>query len=156
MMLDLCIEDLNRIVGGDVALGLMPPLAGRLEPIRRLVVDSSVARPGDVYWALCGPGFDGAMTAEEAYARGALGVVVSSRQVEPWAGKFALRVANTNHALTVLAEYEQVRRSARRQRPLAIERGDSTSLVAAMLHGAAVSVEELIEQVARRRSCMAL
>src|SRR5262245_34413055 len=99
LMLNLCIEELHRIVGGEVRLGLMPPLAGTLEPLRRVVVDSSRARPGDVYWALVGPDYDGAQTAEEAFTRGALGVVVSSRSVEPWAGKFVLRVPDANQAL---------------------------------------------------------
>jgi UDP-N-acetylmuramyl pentapeptide synthase len=152
-MLQLCIEELNKIVGGEVKLGLMPPLAGQLEPIRRVIVDSSVARPGDVYWALFGHGYDGANTAEEAYARGALGVVASSRRVEPWAGKFALRVADANLALSALAEHEQIRRRASTRRPPAFHDGDTTGMVAAMLRGASVSVADVLETVSRRTSC---
>jgi UDP-N-acetylmuramyl pentapeptide synthase len=155
-MLDLCIDELSRVVGGETRLGLMPPLAGHLEPIRRIVVDSAMARPGDVYWALVGAGFDGARTAEEAFARGALGVVTSSRPIEPWAGKFVVRVPNANQALCQLAEHERLRYLGRRCKPVPFHAGDTTGMVAAMLRGDKIAIEDLVHQMSRRPACAVL
>jgi UDP-N-acetylmuramyl pentapeptide synthase len=153
-MLNLCIEDLQRIVGGEVKLGLMPPLAGTLEPLRRVVVDSSRARPGDVYWALTGTNYDGACTAEEAFARGALGIVVSSRPVEPWAGKFVLRVPDANEALLRLSEYERLRALGRQRRPPPFHGGDSTGMVAALLSGGNVTVDAIVQCRSQNQTCV--
>jgi hypothetical protein len=144
-MLNLCIDELQRVVGGEVRLGLMPPLAGTLEPLRRVVVDSSRARPGDVYWALVAPDYDGAHTAEEAFTRGALGVVVSSRNVEPWAGKFVLQVSDANQALRDLAEHQRLRSLGRRRSPAPFHDGDSTGMVAALLSGGPITVEAILQ-----------
>jgi len=102
-MLNLSIGDLAEITNGCLRLGTMPPVAGESEPIRRVVLDSHDARPGDVYWAAAGLSFEGAALAESAFAHGALGVVASARRVEPWAGKFVLDVADANLALSRLA-----------------------------------------------------
>lgn len=152
MVLHLCISDLQKILGGELTLGMMPPLAGKLEPLRRVVVDSSAARPGDVYWAITGPGYDGAQMAEEAYARGALGVVVSSRHVEPWAGKFTLRVEDSNAALYMLAENERLRNLGRRLKPLPYHQGDTTGMVALLFRGDPVKIEQIIERLNQRRT----
>jgi hypothetical protein len=149
-MMNLCIEELQRIVGGEVQLGLMPPLAGKLEPLRRVVVDSSAARPGDVYWALVGEDFDGARMAEEAFARGALGVVASSRHVEPWAGKFVLTVRDANVALHTLAEHERRRSLGRHRKTSSFHEGDSTGMVAALLNGRSVPVDTILQCVSRQ------
>ena len=82
----------------------MPPLAGAFEPVRRVVLDSSDARPGDVYWAVTGRYFEGAALVENAFAHGALGAVASGRRIEPWAGKFTLEVEDANRALCRLAK----------------------------------------------------
>ena len=102
-MFNLSIGDLADITNGTLRLGTMPPLAGESEPVRRVVLDSHDARPGDVYWAVTGPSFEGAALAENAFAHGALGVVTSGNRVEPWAGKFVLDVADANLALSRLA-----------------------------------------------------
>lgn len=154
-MLNLCIAELHGVIGGDIQLGLMPPLAGKLEPIRRVVVDSAAARPGDVFWALVGPGYEGSRMAEEAFARGALGVVTSTRYIEPWAGKFSVRVADANEALCKLAAHEQLKPVPRRRKPLPFHEGDTTGMVAALLGGGNVSLEALIKEVSRRKVLVA-
>lgn len=149
-MLNLSIAELQRVTGGELQLGLMPPFAGKLEPIRRAIVDSTAARPGDVFWAIAAPGYDGARYAEEAFTRGALGVVVSTRHVEPWAGKFTLRVTDANAALSKLIEHEKLKRTARRCKPLAYHDGDTTGMIASLIYGGSVSLEQIIEHASRK------
>lgn len=90
------IRDLARACGGRLTLGAMPPVGGELEPVGRLVADLQELQPGDVYWELGGTRRP---FAEEAFARGACGVVVSGRHVEPWAGKFTIEVSCPQEAL---------------------------------------------------------
>ena len=105
MINDLCIRDLAAIIGGSLQLGSMPPLGGELEPICRVVTDTRHVKPGDVFWGLAGERSDGSLMAEDAFARGALGVVVAGRHVEPWAGKFTIRVADVNKAFGRLTRW---------------------------------------------------
>ncbi len=98
-MEQLTISDIARISGGAVKLGDLPPLGGELEPVNRIVVDSRDVRHGDLFWAMPG----GEVYAEDAFSRGALGVVTSGRHVEPWAGKFSLLVDDTKWSLWQLA-----------------------------------------------------
>lgn len=97
-MSTLSTGELAAIVGGRLRLGSMPPLGGDLEPIGRLSLDSRVIAPGEVFWGLAGQS-DAAGLPEEAYARGALGVVVAGRRVEPWAGTFSIEVDDPKWAL---------------------------------------------------------
>jgi len=94
----MCISEFADALGGRLTWAMMPPLAGGLEPVRGIVIDSRLAMPGDVYWALEGPEHDGAVWVHDAFGRGALGAVVDHRHVEPWAGKFVLHVAEVNAA----------------------------------------------------------
>ncbi len=108
-MLDLCIRDLVRIVGGQLSLGSMPPLGGEFEPIGRIVVNCDEVEPGDVFWELPGSPQADSQFAEEAFMRSASGAVVSGRHVEPWAGKFSIRVKDTSEALWQLARWVRCR-----------------------------------------------
>ncbi len=97
----LCIRDLTEIVGGRLMLGSMPPLGGQLEPLGRLVSDDQLVRGGDVVFVGAGT----PCVADVLYAQGALGVVVGGRHVEPWAGRFSLRVDDVPRALGRLAAW---------------------------------------------------
>jgi UDP-N-acetylmuramoyl-tripeptide--D-alanyl-D-alanine ligase len=99
----LCLRELAEIVGGRLRLGCMPPLGGEHEPLGRITTDSERVRPGDVFWGLATSEENSSWRAEEAYARGALGAVVSGRRLEPWAGKFSLEVEDARAALWRLA-----------------------------------------------------
>jgi UDP-N-acetylmuramyl pentapeptide synthase len=103
-MMQLSIGELASVVGGQLCLGALPPLAGEYEPVRRIVVECQEVAPGDVYWGLVRPGFDGSRLADTAFMRGALGVVVGGRHVEPWAGRFSIVVPDANGALKQLAQ----------------------------------------------------
>ena len=77
----------------------MPPLAGLFEPVGRVVVDVREARNRDVLWMFDSQSRHACYQADEAFSRGALGVVVAGRRIEPWAGKFCVNVANSIAAL---------------------------------------------------------
>jgi hypothetical protein len=143
-MLRLCIGELADIVGGKLTLGSLPPLAGVHEPVYRIVVDSCEARPGDVYWALTAPDYDGVRLADDAYQRGALGVVASGRHVEPWAGRFSLEVSDANAALRQLVDHLPKRRTNRH--PSRNQKQNTTRMVQAMLDGDPVPLEAIIER----------
>ena len=95
-MNNVCLRDITEIIGGELQLGSLPPLDGEMQSVDRIVTDSRLVQPGDVYWAATKWDDDGA---EMAYARGAIGVVVSGHRVEPWAGKFCIQVDDANQAL---------------------------------------------------------
>ncbi len=115
-MNDLCIRDLAHVVRGRLRLADMPPLGGEWEPIQRIVLDLEQVGPGDV--AVLGgqdaetnlttaPGDSGWV--EEAYLRGALGIVTAGRPIEPWAGRFSVNVKNTKLAVRRLAAWARRR-----------------------------------------------
>jgi len=92
--MNLTIEQLGELADGRITLGAMPPLAGKLEPIGRIVFDPQLVGRRDIYWALSVGVFDGALFAGEAFSRGALGVVLAGRRIEPWAGSFCITVTD--------------------------------------------------------------
>ena len=102
-MCEYSIGTLAATLGGQLSLGSMPPLDGEATPVGRIVSDTRTLEPGDVFWALVGPKFNGADFADEAFARGAAGVVVAGRQVEPWAGRWSLQIDDTRWGLWRLA-----------------------------------------------------
>ena len=83
----------------------MPPCDGDTTLVGPIVTDSRVVEPEEVFWGLEGPRFNGAHFAEEAFIRGAAGVVATGRRVEPWAGRWALQVDDSRQALWKLAAW---------------------------------------------------
>ncbi len=67
-------------------------------PVGRVVIDSRQVEPGDVFWGLTGSHSDGSAFADEAFSRGAAGVVVN-RPVQAPEGCWALIVDDTLRAL---------------------------------------------------------
>lgn len=104
-MMELDCGTLNRLVHGRLNLGTMPPLGGSQEPVGRLLGPCDLARttprPGDVFWDV-GSELPPAHAAQEAYLRGFTGVVTTA-EVEPWAGTFAVQVCDPLAALETLA-----------------------------------------------------
>ena len=98
----LSIGELVEIVGGQLVMSSMPPLAGDLEPIHRIATCLEQVQTGDVFiWGQ--PYAQTAGFAEVAYASGALGVIVEDHSIEPWAGRFCLVTDDTRRALHRLA-----------------------------------------------------
>jgi hypothetical protein len=92
--MQLCLQDLAELTGGQLRLARMPPRDGELARIHRLVLREDGCSEGSVYWC-----FDRRQCAAElSYLRGALGVV-SSQFIEPWPGRFSLLVADPLRAL---------------------------------------------------------
>lgn len=104
-MISLSLEQLAEIVGGRLTLGSPPPLGGEWDPAGRMVAEIERVQPGDIFWGFAADGEDDARKADEALARGAQGVVVAHRPIEPWAGRFTLRVENTRWAWWKLARH---------------------------------------------------
>jgi UDP-N-acetylmuramoyl-tripeptide--D-alanyl-D-alanine ligase len=97
------IRDLTDSIDGHLQFGSPPPLHGSLQPLSRSVSEVRDVHPGDLWWALETSSCDSACRAHEAYMRGALGVVVGGRAIEPWAGRFCLAVQDARWALWQLA-----------------------------------------------------
>lgn len=93
-MLNLSIGQFSEMIDGPVRLGTMPPLAGLHEPIGRITFDVQSVQPCCVFWALRTVACDAAIHVDEAFIRGARGVVVQGRRTEPWAGSFCITVSD--------------------------------------------------------------
>jgi UDP-N-acetylmuramoyl-tripeptide--D-alanyl-D-alanine ligase len=107
------IKQLHEITGGRLRLATLPPRGGELARVRHVVIDSRQARRGDVFWGLVGTHLDGSHFATEAYARGAEGVVVGRKYVQPWPGCWSLEVDDSLKALEQLAAWNRRRHGGR-------------------------------------------
>lgn len=107
--MEISIAELQSVLAGELRFGSPPPRDGHHALAGSIVTDSRQARPGDVFWALSGEHRDGANFADDALRRGAQGVVVSQRRIEPWAGTFVLDVAESKLALWQLADWNRRR-----------------------------------------------
>ncbi len=108
-MPDFSLRELAEIVGGRLNFGTMPPVDGDGLSMGRIVTDSRQVTPDDVFWALAGSRHNGAHFVDEAFERGATGVVVARRDVEPWAGRWSLRLDDAEWGLWQLAEATRCR-----------------------------------------------
>jgi UDP-N-acetylmuramoyl-tripeptide--D-alanyl-D-alanine ligase len=106
-MFDLNLQQLHEILGGRLRLATLAPRDGDATRIGRIVTDSRQLAPGDVFWGLAGPKFDGSDFAEQAFEAGATGVVVAGRYVKPWPGRWSLEVDNGERSLTRLATWNR-------------------------------------------------
>ena len=113
--MQLCLHDLAELTGGKLRLAAMPPREGELARVQRFVLNANAAGEGDVYW--CFGGRD--CSAELAYIRGALGVIVADRQLEPWPGRFSLLVDDPVAALQRLVK-SLIRQEAVEDWPVAV------------------------------------
>lgn len=78
-------------------------------PCGRMVIDSRQVQPGDIFWALPGEHRDGGNFVTDAFARGAIGAVVASRQSQLPQGRWSLVVDNTQVALQRVAAWQRQR-----------------------------------------------
>lgn len=102
-MAEISTGRLSKAIDGRLCFGSLPPLGGQFEPAGRIVVDVERVREQDIFWAL--PGRQ--QLAEQAFVRGASGVIVCGRHVEPWAGKYSIHVENSYAALGRLARWSR-------------------------------------------------
>lgn len=148
-MFELCCGDVADITGGQLQLGVLPPIGGRHEPVLRIGTRSDEVQPGDVFWDLTGdPNIIGG-SAEEAFIRGAAGVVTARRGLEPWAGSFAVVVRDARRALLDLGNWARRRTLGR----FVLVSGDEPSLVAHLVSKAlAGRMAHTVEPAAPLRS----
>lgn len=103
-MVDLSAGEFARIVHGQLKLASMPPIGGVYEPVRHVRVDTRDVTEGDIVFVSSQHAWPDTQIPEEAYALGAVGVI-AERHVEPWAGRFSIRVTSTSAALWELATW---------------------------------------------------
>src|SRR5262245_29649159 len=96
----LCLQDLVEVTGGELKLAAMPPRDGELTHVRRIVLSAEAAGMGDLFWCLARR----AGEIELAYLNGALGIVAAGPSVEPWPGRFSLRIDDPIMGLSRLIE----------------------------------------------------
>src|ERR1041385_6573888 len=101
----LTLAQLRDVTGGSLRLPAMPPRHGETTHVGPIVTDSRRVQSDMVFWGLKGPRFDGSYFAEDALVRGASGVVVAGREVEPWPGRWSLKVDDALQSLWKLAAW---------------------------------------------------
>jgi len=112
-MSTLSLRDLATVTDGNLHLGDLPPLGGDSETVDRINFDLETLAPGGLYWDLSHSPEGGFGKAEVAFLTGAAGVLVDRHHSEPWAGRYTLRVNNSQLAIRQLAYF--LRQGARRQ-----------------------------------------
>lgn len=153
-MLKICIAQLAELIDGRLRLASMPPLGGGYEPTGRIVIDSNMVEPGDIYWALDGFGHQGSSYTQQAFAHGAQGCVVAGRSIEPWAGKFCIEVAESNLAFCHFARCIEGTFVQGRS-PVTLGVHNEIFLLKAIAAGDISILEDLIQQQARRTTLLA-
>lgn len=103
--MSLCLIDLAELVDGTLHFGPMPPREGEWTAIERIVLDSRLVQPGDVFWRL--PGLPGQTpcSLQHALFRGAAGVVAAGASTAPWPGAFCVEVEDPIAALSRLVDW---------------------------------------------------
>ncbi len=100
------LHDLRQAITGQCRLiGALRDVAQ--SPIRRVVIDSREVQAGDVFWALRGRHVDGSRFVDDAFRRGASGVVCRNSSVRPPIGCWALVVEDPLAALWSAAAWRR-------------------------------------------------
>lgn len=109
-MATLRLAEIAAAVHGDLVPGKGPPREGAAGTIGGYSIDSRTLQPGDLFFAIVGPKFDGHRFVADALARGAAAAVVARGATATWKDAPALvRVGDTTRALQDLGAH--VRRS---------------------------------------------
>jgi UDP-N-acetylmuramoyl-tripeptide--D-alanyl-D-alanine ligase len=90
----------GRLCRGDMRGDWPTPPLGRIES------DSRKIGPGDVFWALHGPNFDGEAFVADAFRHGAVGAVVAGKVTVPH-GCWVVHVDDTQRALSDWARWKR-------------------------------------------------
>src|SRR5687768_7088241 len=104
-MRDLTIHLLHEVLGGRLRMATLAPRGGEQALVQRIVTDSREVQPGDTFFGLAGRRVDGSSFAEHALRRGATGVVVAGRYIQPPPGCWSLQVENVHSSLLGLARW---------------------------------------------------
>jgi UDP-N-acetylmuramoyl-tripeptide--D-alanyl-D-alanine ligase len=105
---EISIQSIAQRVGGRLVAAERE--AGLADfPLGRVRIDSRECRSGDVFWGLQGGTTHGSEFADDAFARGAIGVVTDDHDIRPPLGRWALVVEDTAEALEQLAAWRRAR-----------------------------------------------
>ena len=91
-------RQLADLLRGQLELADLPPLDGPSSVVGEIRTDVDRLRDGDVFWAVDGMKNSGRDRVEEAFARGASGVVASNYDGPPWAGRWTIHVDDAGAA----------------------------------------------------------
>jgi hypothetical protein len=112
-MATLSVRDLATITAGRIHLADLPPIMGVREVITSIHFTLNSLCAGSLFWNLQPDASADTLQAELSFMQGASGLLLDSRDVEPWAGRYTLRVSNAHLALRHLAAYLRDRRCSR-------------------------------------------
>ena len=112
-MATLSVRDLATITAGRIHLADLPPIMGVREVITSIHFTLNSLPAGSLFWNLQPDASAETLQAEFSFMQGASGLLLDSRDVEPWAGRYTLRVSNAHLALRHLAAYLRDRRGSR-------------------------------------------
>jgi UDP-N-acetylmuramoyl-tripeptide--D-alanyl-D-alanine ligase len=112
-MVKLTLAQLHQTLGGKLRVATLAPRLGEHTPVGRIVIDSRQVQPGDVFWGLPGSHVNGAEFAASAFTRGASGVVVGKKYVQPPPGCWSIQVEDAAQALVQLAAWNRRRFAGR-------------------------------------------
>ncbi|MEO2020717.1 MAG: hypothetical protein ABGX05_02745 [Pirellulaceae bacterium] len=101
----LSVRDLATITAARLHLADLPPLLGALEAVTTIHFTLDSLETGSLFWTLDPADSSASLRAELSFMQGASGLLLDSRHVEPWAGRYTLRVSNSRLALRHLAAY---------------------------------------------------
>src|SRR5262245_58841353 len=96
--MNLQLEEVVKAVGATLAG------AGDVK-VRGYSIDTRTLNPGELFFAVKGPRFDGHDFVQQAMQKGAAGVVVENSTIEPSPTFGVLRVLSTVNALQSLARF---------------------------------------------------
>ncbi len=99
-MATLGLAEIAGATHGDLLLGERPPRERAERKVGGYSIDSRTLQPGDLFFAIVGPRFDGHRFVSDALARGAAAAVVARGATATWKDAPALvRVGDTTRAL---------------------------------------------------------
>ena len=111
-MSNLSVRDIATITAARLHLADLPPLLGALEPVTSIHFTLDSLETGSLFWTLGPADSSASLRAELSFMQGASGLLLDSRHVEPWAGRYTLRVSNSRLALRHLAAFLRSRRTS--------------------------------------------
>lgn len=92
------VGQLATLLDGRLEFADLPPLEGGRKFLGRICTDIDQVADGDVFWAIDGMKNSGCHWVEEAFARGAAGVVVSGYHGVPWPGRWIVHLTDAGEA----------------------------------------------------------
>jgi|GEM_PF-5781007 hypothetical protein len=101
----LSVRDLATITAARIHLADLPPLLGAGELVTRIHFSLDNLQPGSLFCTFQPDNTSAGLQPELSFMQGAAGLLLDDRHVEPWAGRYTLRVSNTHLALRHLAAY---------------------------------------------------